>query len=246
MPELSRSIAKCFLLSLFLTCGGAAAQSDREVVRLAAVNLSPVATAQHDGYLNLLLIELFSRIDVDVAFQNMPAGRVMMAVNGGLVDGDAGRLEEVGADLPNIVRLNDPLMYVEFGGLYTDAEISIADLEDFAPLRVGYLRGWVIAEVLFADHDSATSVRTVDSLLAMLAAGRIDVAFITRATGLEQARQRNLPGALFSEFRIRRDLHLFLNAQFEPWLADLSQALSEMHSDGAYNRIMSAYELTDD
>lgn len=229
-----------------IACGGAAAQGDRETVRLSAVNLPPVVTAGHDGFLDLLLIELFSRIDVDVAFEELPDRRVMMGVSDGLIDGDAGRLVEAGVDMPNIVRLSDPLMYVEFGGLHTDPDIAIAGIGDFDRYRVGYLQGWVFAEDLFAEHADAIAVRTVDSLFAMLEAGRIDVAFITRVPGLELASQRGLAGARFSEFRIRRNLHLFLNARLEPHLAELSRALSEMHADGTYDRIMSGYEQTED
>lgn len=232
---------KFLLCGLILGVFATQANADRKTLRMAAVNLSPVVTDQHDGYLDRLIVEMFGRIGAEVQFLDMPASRSLKSVNSGLIDGDAGRLEAAGATLPNIVKLADPMMFVEFGGLYIDPDITITSLEDFAKYRVGYLHGWVFAENLFASHDRLSPVRTTDSLMQMLKAGRIDVAFITRAPGLELAQSYDIETPLFSDFNIRRSLHLSLNASFAADLPALSQALAAMHADGTYGRIMTGY-----
>ncbi|MBT8458407.1 MAG: hypothetical protein KJN60_01940, partial [Boseongicola sp.] len=163
----------------------ALAQSDGKVIRLSAVSLPPVVTPDHDGYLDNLIMELFSRVGMKVVFESLPIKRVLHSVNKGTIDGDAGRLREAGKGLPNVISLNEPLFFVEFGGFYIDPEISVTRLDDFKDHSVGFLQGWINAENLFGDGANVVRARTPDSLFGLLAEGRIDIAFMTYVPGME-------------------------------------------------------------
>ena len=226
---------------LTLAMTGARAQHDDRPFILSAANLAPVVTPAGDGYLDLLIREMFRRAGLQVEVVLLPTRRGLAHANSGILDGDAGRLMGISNRYPNLVPVPTPVIFVDFLGVFLDDHIRIETREDFDNYRVGYVRGWAIAENFFAGHRDATAVRDPEILFRMLRDKRIDVAFLTRVPAPLYAAKAGVTGLHFSAYSQRRDLFLHLNLRHSDKIAVLNEALIEMQADGTSARILAQY-----
>ena len=219
----------------------AAAQAEDKPLLIASANLPPVVTKTADGYLDRILDEMFARVGLKHRIEIVPGRRGLDGANTGLYDGDAARIDSVGHGFPDLIMLPEPVIPVVFAGqMLTDAS-AIRTPADFNDYRLGYIRGWKIAERLFADHPDAVAVRNADVLMRMLANHRIDVAFMTIAPARHLAKNLGIAPPMATEFRVQRDLFLFLNPRHKALVPDLTAALRAMKADGTYDTILAGY-----
>ena len=144
---------------------------------------------------------------------------------------------------PNLIRMPEPVIDVVFAGLYLRPDVGVETAADFARYRFGYVRGWRVAERLFADLPDAVVVREAGQLLEMLDAGRLDVVFLTVAPARRLALDRGMPRPRVTGFTVSRPLYLHLHERNAALIRPLTDALRSMKEDGRYRRIMSGYEL---
>ncbi|NND91513.1 MAG: transporter substrate-binding domain-containing protein [Granulosicoccus sp.] len=233
------------LQALVLCSSGLAfAESDDSVptLRFSTASLPPVTTPAGDGYLDQLLDALFSRLGMCVEIQKLPPARGLAQANAGLLDGEAARINLDGSLYPALHRMREPLFDVVFAGLYTRPDVSVDALEDFFEYRLGFVRGWKIAESLFSEHSMLIRTHNATQLFDMLDAGRIDIAFMTVAPGRFIARGKGIEHLQVTGFTLRKDLHLYMHEKNIALLPALSAALKSMKADGSYGDIMDDYE----
>ena len=227
-----------FLTSLFLLAvifGGPARSEEASVsLRLSSGNLPPVHTPAHDGYMDLLLVELFKRAGYALEFIDLPPRRALQSANSGLHDGDGVRRRSIGDSFPNLRTLDPAIVEVEFVGLHLAPAITVARPEDFLRYSIGYIRGWDVSEKLFENHPNATAVTDAGNLMRMLEENRIDVAFMTRTSGQYFAEFHHVTDIKFTEFRITQGLHLNLHKKHKNLFPKLEVILAQMHADGTY------------
>ncbi len=184
------------VLILILTCmlviAPPQAQADETLLQLSNTTLPPVTTPNGDGFLDRIAREMFDRAGLKFELLKLPSARGLALSNAGLLDGELARIDIRTSLFPNLQKLPDPLIDVVFAGLYLRDDINASTLEDFRHYRVGYIRGWVIAETLFADYANATATGSVNQLMDMLEADRIDIAFMTVAPARYLANSREI------------------------------------------------------
>ena len=211
-------------------------------LRLSNATLPPVTTPEGNGYLDRVLAETFRRAELEFVIRDVPPARGLAQANAGILDGDVARIDVPSRLFPNLLRVPEPIIDVVFAGLHTRDDVVVENVEDFERYRVGYVRGWKIAELMFADVDSALPVRRPAQLLDMLEAGRIDLAFLTVAPARHLARSRNLGELDVTDFAIRRNLYLHLHESHADKVPRLSAALAAMKADGSYGELLRGYE----
>jgi len=235
------NVMRAVLTAAVILAQPAMAEESSATLRLSSGNLPPVHTPTQDGYMDLLLVELFRRAGFTIQFIDLPPRRALQSANSGLHDGDAARRRSVGASFPNLRMLEPAIVEVEFVGLYLDPAINVVRSEDFHRYAIGYIHGWDVSEELFKNHPNATAVSDPVNLLKMLEEKRIDVAFLTRAPGQYFAENHNLKGVRFTEFRLKQGLHLNLHKKYKNLLPRLETLLAEMRADGTYANLTAGY-----
>ena len=235
------SFALLLLIHGIVTSTSAVGQSSTSLLRLSNATLPPVTTSDRDGYLDKLYEEWFERAGLQVQLFNTPAARGLENANSGIVSGDAARIDIDNSLYPNLLRVPEPVIEVIFSGLYTDPEVNVRSQADYRKYRVGYVRGWRIAERLFEGEANAIAVRTSDNLLDMLAVDRLEIAFMTVAPARELARKKKMKFLNRTDFVIRKNLYLHLHSSHGDKVPRMTEILREMKSDGSYDRIMSGY-----
>lgn len=235
------------ILALFLMCVGlltpfqTPAHDVSETLVLSNGTLPPVTTPASHGYLDKLYAEWFSRAGLHAELLAVPAARGLENANAGIYDGDAARTEIDSSLYPHLHRVPEPLARIYLHGFHIDPDISVRTVDDFRQYRVGYVRGWRAVERLFDGMDNTVALRDADGLMDMLAAGRLDIAFLTLVPARQLAHERNLGSLKETEFSIEEDQYLYLNAKHLDKIPRLTEALRLMKSDGSYDAIMADY-----
>lgn len=244
LPKGSRRI-----IALLLLCSGivlpahAMGQTASAPLVLSNVTLPPVTTPAGDGYLDKLYAEWFPRAGWRAEMVVGPAARGLENANAGLIDGEVARISVDSTLYPNLQKVPESVIQVVFSGLYSDPSISVKTPNDFRKYRVGYVRGWRIAERLFEGFDSVIAVRNAESLVDMLAANRLDIVFMTVATARTLAGMKNMEPLHTTGFRIEKNLFLYLHSSHHKKISRLTEALKSMKSDGSYDAIMAEYDV---
>lgn len=252
-PELIVATARLngcrrIILALLFLCPGilvpenALGETSLAPLILSNVTLPPVTTPAGDGYLDKLYDEWFARDGLRAELVAVPAARGLVNANAGLFDGDAARIELDSSLYPNLHRIPEPVIAVVFSGLHFDSDIiNVKTPVDFAQYRVGYVRGWRIAERLFGGFADAIAVRNAESLLEMLAANRLDIVFLTVAPARNIARRKNMKLLSTTDFKIEKQLFLQLHSSHRNLIPELTDTLKAMKADGSYDLIMDEY-----
>ncbi len=237
------------IIPLLLLCGGivlpahAMGQTASAPLVLSNVTLPPVTTPAGDGYLDKLYAEWFSRAGLRAEMVVAPAARGLENANAGLIDGEVARISVDSTLYPNLQKIPEPVIQVNFSGLYSDPSISVKTHTDFRKYRVGHVRGWRIAERLFEGFDNVIAVRNAESLIDMLAANRLDIVFMTVAPARTLARVKHVKQLHTTEFRIEKYLFLYLHSSHHDKISIMTETLKSMKSDGSYDAIMAEYEV---
>ncbi|MGB5559582.1 MAG: transporter substrate-binding domain-containing protein [Paracoccaceae bacterium] len=219
------------------------AQSANPPLVLSNATLPPVTNQSGDGYLNLVLNEMFARTGLAYTLEAAPPERGLFYVAAGQFDGEAARAEIVSESFPDLIKLSEPIIDVAFAGLMKHERYRISSWQDLSDLRVGYIRGWKIFDSILENHRDVARVRNADILLNMLKHDRIDVALITVVPGRQLAQEKGMGHLFATEARLTVNLFMYLNKKHADKAEKLNNALIAMKADGRYDEIMAGYVL---
>ena len=131
------------------------------------------------GFIDALAREFFDRVGIDVTLTALPFERPLINANAGLEDGDPFRASGFEVEYPNLVQVPERIMDLDFVAYALRAEVQVRDWNDLSRYSVAYVTGWKIFE-RNAKAADVTTVRGLDRLFPLLAAGRVDVVLVDR------------------------------------------------------------------
>ncbi|WP_243366109.1 substrate-binding periplasmic protein [Fundidesulfovibrio soli] len=224
----------------WLTAPPAVAQTEtQQPLTIATKDYPPLSTPEGTGMLDRLLREAFRRIGREVRFQMLPSQRALSDADAGVVDGDNNRVAGLEAKYQNLVRLDVENMVWEFAAFTKGDGIAVRSWGDLSGHTVGYIIGWKILEEKVR---TSKVVRAVSGrqLLALLDAGRMDVAIYESHGGRELIKELGLKGIRMQQpFLAREKMYLYLNRKHAALVHPLEEALRSMRRDGTYDLIFS-------
>ncbi|HPE90971.1 MAG TPA: hypothetical protein PK146_01640, partial [Synergistales bacterium] len=150
------------LFSLSVIKGGAAEVLEGPLT-ISTSYKSLLSTPDQKGMLDLLVKEAFSRIGLETEIVFNPTGRSLSDVNEGLADGELNRIEGMEKNFPNLVRVPEPNMVMDFVA-FSKKEYIINGWESISDLRIGIVKGWKILEENTAGFPDVTLVPTETEL----------------------------------------------------------------------------------
>lgn len=182
--------------------------------------------------------EAFDRLGYGMRYRYIPAARATQMATQGLSDGELGRTEFYGESHPELVRVEEPHLEVNFSA-YTNLEcIHKLDWESLkaTDYRIGYLRGLdKIRKRLSSFDQKRISVVNRDlNGIRMLKSHRIDVYI-----GPETSVNHSLKSIEFFKSGVRNvgileshRAHAYLNGKHTELATRLSEVLREMKNEG--------------
>mgnify|MGYP006291966477 CR=1 FL=1 len=199
----------------------------------------PYSTEDHNGILDRILREAFSRLGHEVEFRNLPAERALVDADAGIADGVVARIEGVDAMYPNLVRVASATIpsrdFVAFSGPEVP---NISSWRELSPYNITFVRGWKIIETSVPRSKSAIPVDSTERAFSLLARGRVDIVINARLDGRVMAARFGL-----SEIKIHEpalaslSLYPYLNEKHRDLVPVLAGTLEAMKREGTFGRI---------
>jgi polar amino acid transport system substrate-binding protein len=210
----------------------------RPTLTLATGALPPLTSAPgHVGFLDALAQEIFNRVGTDATVVRLPVERALINANAGIEDGDMFRAAGFEKDYPNLVQVPEKVLDFDFVAYATRADVQVREWNDLARYSVGYVTGWKLYERNARIARDITTVRALDQLFQLLAAGRADVVLLDRWQGLWLAREAGLAVRPLDPPLARAEMFIYLHRRHAALVRPLAGALAAVKSDGTWQRL---------
>lgn len=197
-----------------------------------------LSNPEQTGMLDLIVKEAFRRIGIDAEIVFTPTERSLADVNAGLLDAEINRIKGMEKNFPNLVRIPEPNMVMEFVA-FSKKDYRIDGWESIRNLHIGLVSGWKILEENTKGFPHVVKVPTETELFNMLDLDRIDIALYSKLTGYEQIHLTGLEGIRHLEPPLAsRNMYLYLHKKHSDLIEPLARALKSMKEDGTYRRIV--------
>lgn len=201
---------------------------------------APFCSVGQTGFFDRLINEAFRRNGVDVTIQSLPGERALINANEGIDDGDGLRILELNtdSDYPNLVRVPEKIIDVDFVVFTNGLDISIDGWQSLTPYSVGIVWGWKILERNIVNTQSLVKVKTPRLLMQLLKNNRTELIVVERLTGLAIVREPHFRGLKVIEPPlVSKSLYLYLHRKHETLVPKVAHSLRDMKRDGTYERI---------
>jgi len=220
-------------LILFLTI-----EVHAETLAINTTGAPPFSNENRTGYHDLLTIEVFNRLGLDIIIPRLPAERALINVNKGIDDGNVPRIAGLDRLYPNLIMVPENLMDYEFVAFTRHSDFPTTGWDALKPYDVAIITGWKILEKNVVSVHSLTKVKNQTQLFTLLKSDRIDVVIYEKWQGLQTARDLGI-----TDIRIlypplaKREMFMYLHRKHVDLIPELAAALKNMKEDGTYLRI---------
>ncbi len=207
-------------------------------ITLSTVTTAPLTTPNLNGFLDLVAKEALARNGYKLRTVYLPAERALKNVNAGLEDGEMARIAGMEKLYPNIIRVPEKIIDMEFVA-FSRNNITLnngwADLPKYA---VSFINGWKIYEENVPKETEVTKVRTARQLFSMLEKKRADLILYERWGGLLYIKNKQLSSIkLQLPILAKKEMFIYLHKKNKFLVPKLAKTLKQMKQDGSYNTI---------
>ncbi|MCP4162415.1 MAG: amino acid ABC transporter substrate-binding protein [Deltaproteobacteria bacterium] len=211
------SLAKLVIIFLFLCFSIQTSESAEKEIVMALYIPKNNPTGR---FVYLVYTEAFRRLGLKMTYKHIPAKRISLMVDDGLVDGELARIFSYGDQHPNLIRVEEPAFSTSIVAFTINPTIK---LEGWNSLRdteykVEYMRGEKTSSIklpVLVPHNNLSIITTWDQGLKKLVIGRIDI-------------------LVAPELVIR---HLLKTSRIEQFLQSKSKESSEIRVAGVFEKI---------
>ncbi|MES9903208.1 MAG: hypothetical protein ABW168_11115 [Sedimenticola sp.] len=231
----SGKISRWVLALLLLFCAGAASA---EKLFLNTGTGAPYTTELRQGFLDLLISELFGRLgyEAEVSVYGASA-RALKNANEGVDAGVAMRIAGLEKKYPNLIRVPEKLIDNDFVAYSINQNITVDDWESLRPYQVGYILGWQIFERNLPSEVDGTKVVNPQQLFLLLQKERIEVALYECWQGLWRARQLGLDIQMHDPPLASVEMYIYLHKKYAHLVDRVAEVLAGMKQDGSWDAI---------
>jgi polar amino acid transport system substrate-binding protein len=165
------NIIKAGLLSLLLAVSYGA--SHPVLAKEITIATFEYETEQVNSAINVMT-EIYQNIGYDMTLIRFPSKRSLVEANAGLTEGELFRIKGVEKYYPNLVRVPHAIGILKAMALTRAGEPKIVNILGLRDKKVGILSGLEYTKILTKGLDREVP-NSIDSLFAILLAGRVDV-----------------------------------------------------------------------
>ena len=198
------------------------------------IRLVTLEGGQNSRIRALVMEEAYSRAEIDVSFEIVPARRAAVMVETGQVDGETSRVFAYGNSRDYLIRLSTPI-----GHLHTtaftrvDSPLAIDSLTAMEGLTVGVVRGIRHAERAAANASQVVFAKSIAELMKLVDHGRVDVAIHSRWAGELTIASLGLETVIAQNENLgSQSVHHFLRQEFAHEAARIDAVLQIMDQSG--------------
>jgi len=224
------------LLGLALSGVGQAAREP--VLVLNDPTEAPYTTPARDGFFDLLASEAFRRAGLRLQLVKVPAERALINANAGIEDGDLSRIAGLEAAYPNLIRVPEKLIDMDFVAFARQRHPDEASWATLNPFSVGYIQGWKIFEKNLLPATHVTTAKDPEQLFTLLDKNRIELALYDRWMGIALAKRMLIADARVVEPALAvREMYIYLHKRHAGKIPAITAGLRALKSDGFYKKL---------
>ena len=190
--------------------------------------------------------EAFSRLGIEYRIETYPPERASELANAGIVDGEINRIYSYNETYTNLVRVEEPHMYLRFSAYSIDSNLKLDDWKSLenTDLLVGYRHGVQKCELMLPKYiaqDKLSIGYSIESNIQQLIDGKIDL----------YVDVENSIGAYFDSDTFKSDTeifnagvmeettgHVFLHKTHRELAPKLAAVVKEMKAEGLFDLYM--------
>jgi len=183
----------------------------------------------------------YARLGIDLQFVAVPALRSLLESSEGRLDGEVQRILNVEAQYPTLLAVRPSINYIEPAAFVKKLDFKIQGWPSIAAYQVGIVRGVGSSEAGTQGMARVTAVPSMEALMRMVAAERIDVAVNDRLSGMLILQQLGLQGEVHPLDPPLQHIPLyhFLHVRHAELLPRVEETLRGMAASGELEQIRS-------
>ena len=213
-----------------------ATEKTTEHWRIGAIEQYPL-----NGMGAQILSDAYQRAGLTFELSQWPSPRSLQLASQGELDGELGRIENIAATYPHLLKVPVPLLTFEIVAVTADPDLAHTAHSVLSQYRLGISPGMALYEQINLPTDEAFQPSTAQQLLRMTQARRVDFALIPALLAHEWQQSSSkplyiLPGNL-ATFRI----YHFIHDKHADRLDALTQSLQQLRDSGELERIQREY-----
>lgn len=198
----------------------------------------PITNEARTGFLDVLATEALRRIGVGLEIIKLPAERALINVNGGIDDGELIRIAGLEKAYPNLVRVPEKMMDMDFVAFTKHVEIQTDGWQALKPFSIGIIKGWKILENNIPDEAALTLAEDAEQLFRLLEKDRVDLVLYSCWMGLARVKRQKLGGVrVLTPPLVTKEMFMYLHKKHKPLVPKIAAALRAIKAEGTYQRL---------
>jgi polar amino acid transport system substrate-binding protein len=198
---------------------------------------APLYSEDGSGLYNLLVEEVFKRLNIEMKLVWLPAKRALTYTNDGVYDGNIARTRAVEKKFTNLIRVPEKIFDYEFMAYTKKPSITLSGWASLKPYAVGIVNGWELVERNLADAKLVTRANDYEQLFNLLDKGRVEVAILDRAMGSWKLKQLGLDIYPIEPPISKQPMFIYLNKKHESLVPKIARVVADMKQDGTFTAI---------
>jgi len=195
-------------------------------------------------FFTLVYTEAFSRMDIDFQIEHLPPERASEYSDQGLVDGEINRVYSYNETNSNLIRVEEPHMYIRFSAFSTDPELQLYGWESLknTEYRVEYRLGVKKSELMlpqYVSEDNLIIGYAVEDAIQHLMDNKTDLYVDVENTveGYLHSTSFNKDIEIFNSGMMEETTgHAFLHKKNSDLVPKLSDIIKDMKSEGLFDQ----------
>ncbi|MBI3706346.1 MAG: transporter substrate-binding domain-containing protein [Proteobacteria bacterium] len=139
-----------------------------------------------------ILKAVYGRLNIAVELVDVPGKRALALSSAGQLDGEVHRIANLDRDYPSLMQISPPINYIEPAAFTTTLQFEVNGWPSIKHYSIGIVRGVGSSEAGTKGMQRVTAVNSLQNLIRMLEAGRLDLLVTDLFSGRVAVKKMNL------------------------------------------------------
>ncbi|WP_417819918.1 substrate-binding periplasmic protein [Terasakiella sp.] len=197
-----------------------------------------ISVEQNNIFLEALLPELLNDVKLEAKIITIPSRRALVELNEGRIDANGLRLRILEERYPNIIKMDEPVLHIDFIAITKRDDIIVESWADLAPYKVAYPAGWKIFDANVPASTKTTTVNDHMQLFNLLDIDRVDIILLSETIAHSLLKNRtDHPFHFLYPPLHSTPSYLFFHKSRQEEAHKLAEALRRLKANGAYDQL---------
>lgn len=186
-----------------------------------------------------ILRAVYGRLGIKVDFSDLPGARALALSSSGALDGEVHRVAGIAAEHPALIQLSPAINAIEPAVFTSGLAFAVTGWGSLRDYRIGIVRGVGSSEAGVRGMPHVERVTSLENLIRMLDAGRIDLLVTDAFSGLVRVKQMRLEDRirLLRPPLARIEIHHYLHRRHAALAPRVQAVIGDMHASGELARM---------